>query len=203
MTITIIIIVITAALSIYAFQKREVYFRLLFNAYQIKHNQQIWRFFSYALVHANWGHLLINMFVLYSFGGQVERTFMAIFGSTKGSFYFILLYVFGILFATIWDYWKHQDDVYYNAVGASGAVNAVLFSSILMSPTSRLIIFPIPIPIPAFIFGVLYVAYSVIMARRGKDNVGHSAHLWGAAFGLLFTFALMPQEIIAFYQSLF
>ncbi len=200
--LTIVIVIITAIVSVVAFNNRTVYFRLLFNAYQIRYDRQYWRFLSYAFVHAGWGHLLINMLVLYSFGANVESHFASYFGATKGGAYFVMLYVFGILFSTLVDYGRYKDDYNYNAVGASGAVNAVLFASILLAPLSRLIIFPIPIPIPAWIFGLLYLGYSVYMSKRGNDNIGHSAHFWGALFGLLFTFMLMRQDIIAFYSNL-
>lgn len=201
--LTIIIIVITVLVSVIAFSNRTVYFRLLFNAYQIRYDRQYWRFLTHAFVHGGWGHLLINMFVFYSFGSSVEQYYTSFFGDVKGGVYFVMLYVFGILFSTLADYGRYKDDYNYNAVGASGAVNAVLFASILFAPLSRLMIFPIPIPIPAWIFGLLYLGYSIYMSKRGGDNIGHSAHFWGALFGLLFTFLLMPKEIIAFYSSLF
>ncbi len=201
--ITIVIIIITSAISILAFRNRTVYFRLLFNAYQIKNSNQYWRFFTYALVHGGWGHLLINMLVLYSFGQSVELQYTSAFGATKGEVYFLTLYVCGVIFSTISDYVRHKDDYNYNAIGASGAVNAVLFSSILLSPLSKLFVFPIPVPVPAWIFGILYLGFTIYMSKRGDDNIGHDAHLWGALFGLLFTFALMSNDVIAFYQSLF
>jgi Uncharacterized membrane protein (homolog of Drosophila rhomboid) len=201
--ITTIIIGITSIVSVLAFINREIYYKLLFNAWQIKSQRQYWRFLTYGFVHANWGHLIINMFVLFSFGKNVEHIFDAAFGPTKGDFYFLSLYLLGLLTSTLWDFIKHQDDYHYNAVGASGAVSSVLFSSILMAPMSKLLVFPIPIPLPAFVFGVLYLIYTVVMSRKGKDNVGHDAHFWGAIFGILFTFLLMSKEIISLYQSLF
>ncbi len=200
--LTIIIVIVTAVVSVIAFSNRTLYFRLLFNAYQIRYDRQYWRFLTYAFVHAGWGHLLINMLVLYSFGANVEAHFTSYFGATEGAAYFVMLYVFGILFSTLADYGRYKDDYNYNAVGASGAVNAVLFAGILLSPLSRLIIFPIPVPMPAWIFGLLYLGYSVYMSKRGGDNIGHSAHFWGALFGLVFTFLLMRKDIITFYTDL-
>jgi len=137
MIITFIIIITTGIISIGAFNNTELFDKLKFNAYQIKHSGEKWRFFSYALVHSGWIHLIINMYVLYSFGGVVEQTFTLHFGSI-GSLYFVLLYIGGVLFSTLFDFGKHKDNIYYNAVGASGAVSAVVFSSILVYPSGSI-----------------------------------------------------------------
>ena len=97
---------------------------------------------------------------------------------------------------------KHQRDANYRSLGASGGVAAVLFAAILFDPWTKLIIFPIPLPIPAFLFAILYVGYSVWMDQRGGDNVNHSAHLWGAAYGVLFTVLLQPAILSHFTRSL-
>jgi len=189
--VTIVIIIVTAIVSILSFSNRELYRRLMFNAYDIRHFRNGNRFFSYALVHADWVHLLINMMVLYSFGRSVETYYGFIFG-TKGIFYYILLYVGGTVLSTTPAYGKHKDDYSYSAVGASGAVSAVVFASIVFDPLNRIYLFMIPIGIPAIIFGVLYLAYSWYMARKNVDNIGHDAHFWGAVFGFFFTIAMKP-----------
>ncbi|MBN2614674.1 MAG: rhomboid family intramembrane serine protease [Bacteroidales bacterium] len=198
----LILIAVTVIVSIVAFGNRELFDRLKFTPYQIKNQRQSWRFLSYALVHAGWLHLLINMWVLYSFGSIVERTFQLQFGM-KGLFYYVLLYVGGILFSTLFDYGKYKNNVYYSAVGASGAVSAVVFASILIFPTGGIMLFPIPFSIPSWLFGILYLVYSAYMARNGKDNVGHSAHFWGAVFGLVFTAIVVPHVIETFIRQLF
>jgi len=150
-----------------------------------------WRFFSYSLVHSGWLHLLINIYVLYSFGKIVEQMLVIHF-ETKGELYYLLLYVGGVLFSTLFDFKKHKHDPYYNAVGASGAVSAVVFASILLFPSGSLFIFPIPFAIPSWIFGILYLIYSAYMGRKGVDNIGHNAHFWGAVFGIVFIIILIP-----------
>jgi membrane associated rhomboid family serine protease len=182
--ITILIIAVTAIISVIAFSNREVFRRLAFNAYDIKHFKNSYRFLSYALVHADWIHLLVNMMVLYSFGRIVEAYYGFYFG-TKGILYYILLYVGGIALSTLPSYGKHKDDYHYTAVGASGAVSAVLFASIIFDPMSKIMIFPIPIGIPAIIFGPMYLAYSWYMGKKNIDNVGHDVHFWGAIFGFV------------------
>lgn len=192
MSITVIIIGITLITSVLAFQNAEIFGQLKFNAYFIKEHKQWWRFFTYAFIHADWMHLLINMYVLYSFGDIVEDTYFNLF-SYKGLLYFILLYLGGLLFSTVFDFGKHKSDPYYNAVGASGAVSAVVFSSILIYPSGSIFLFPIPFPIPSWIFGILFLIYSAYMGKRSKDNIGHNAHLWGAIFGVVFTVLTIPN----------
>jgi membrane associated rhomboid family serine protease len=200
MILNIIIIILTSLVSVYAFYNAEIFSRLKFNAYAIKHRNQGWRFFTYGLVHAGWAHLLINMFVLYSFGKVVVQSFQHLFG-IKGYLFYLLLYVGGILFSTLFDFGKHKDDPGYNAVGASGAVSAIVFASILLYPSGSLYLFPFPFPIPSIVFGILYLIYTAYMAKRGSDNIGHNAHFWGAIFGLAFTLALKPGLAVMFWEQ--
>ena len=200
---TYAIIIITVLVSIAAFNNDELFQRFRFNAWLIKEKKQSWRFFSYALLHAGWMHLLVNMFVFFSFGRFVEQAFIQVFGVGQGLLYFTLLYVGGVLFSTLYDFSKQKANPYYDAVGASGAVAAVLFASILLSPVSSLFIFPIPFPVPAWLFGVLYIVYSAYMGKKGTDNIGHNAHFFGAVFGLLFTIAVNPAFAEGFVRQLF
>ena len=198
----IIIIAITTVISIISFGNRELMDKLKFNAWYVKHENQYWRLISYALVHADWIHLIINMYVFYSFGRIVEVLYKAHFGDI-GTFYFIILYVGGAFFATMYDYAKQKDNALYNAVGASGAVAAVTFASIILYPQGRIYLFFLPIPIPSTIFGILYLIYSWQMAKRGRDNIGHYAHFWGAVFGIVFTVVLKPALALQFIYNIF
>jgi membrane associated rhomboid family serine protease len=200
---TLSIIIITALISIIAFSNHDIFNQLKFNAWLIKDKNQSWRFFTYAFVHAGWFHLLINMFVLWSFGQLVEQSFTLIFGFPKGLLYYVLLYIGGIIFATLLDFGKHKNDPFYDAVGASGAVSAVVFSSIILAPDNTLIVFPIPFPLPAYVFGILYLIYSAYMGKQGKDNIGHNAHFFGAIFGIFFTIILKPALFQHFISRLF
>ena len=195
------IIVSTVIISLIAFNRRDWFDKLRFNAYAIKHDKQGWRFVSYAFLHADWIHLLINMFVLYSFGEVVWAYFQYLFAG-KAILYFILLYLGGIIFSVLIDFGMHKNNPYYTAVGASGAVSAVVFSSIILMPTAKLYLFFIPVPIPAVIFGILYLIYSAYQGRKGRDNVGHNAHFWGAIFGVVFTIILKPQLALLFLEQL-
>jgi membrane associated rhomboid family serine protease len=201
MVITYIIIFVTAVISIFALNNENLFAKLKFNAYDAKHSNHWYRFFTYGFVHAGYIHLFINMLVLYSFGVIVETYFKFYFPG-KSSFYYMLLYTGGLILAIIPSFGKHKNDVFYNAVGASGAVAAVVFASIILYPTGKIFLFFIPIPIPAPIFGIFYVAYEYYMAKRGGDNIGHDAHLWGAIFGVVFTLALKPGLALIFLQQL-
>ena len=196
-----LIILTSTAVSILAFYRRDIFDKLKFNAYAIVNHKQWYRFLSYGLVHADWMHLFINMFVLYSFGDIVLTFFKYHFG-LEANLYFILLYIGGLGFSTLYDFGKYKNDPYYNAVGASGAVSAVLFSSIILYPQGKIFLFFIPIGIPAPIFGILYLAYSVYMGKKNIDNIGHSAHFWGAVFGIIFTIAIRFEFLSEFIAQI-
>ncbi len=199
--ITIIIVAVTVVVSLLSFNDARLYGKLLFSPFMISHHRQGYRFLTHGFVHADWVHLGINMFVLYSFGEAVEFYFRNFFG-LKGGYYFILLYIGGVLFSSLPSFAKHKDNQYYLAVGASGAVSAVLFSAILIKPLSSIRFIFIPFDIPAFIFGVLYLVYSAYMSKKGKDNIGHDAHFWGAVFGFVFTILLRPSLFVDFIRQI-
>lgn len=201
MHITWILIILTAAVSVPAFSNKRLFEELRFNAYIIREHKQVYRFFSYALIHADWAHLAVNMFVLYSFGDQVEIMMKYFFGSL-GILFYVLLYVGGIGLSVVYSYEKHKHDSWYNAVGASGAVSAVVFSSIIMLPSSRIMFMLFPFPVPAVVFAVLYLVFSAYMAKKGNDNIGHDAHFWGAVYGALFTIILKPELALTFVNEL-
>lgn len=202
MGLNIIIVAVTVIVSILAFSNVDLANNLKFNAWLIKHKKQGYRFLSHALVHAGWLHLIINMYVLFSFGKIVEEAFRLQYGS-RGFLFYGLLYVGGVLFSTLFDYGKHKDDPYYNAVGASGAVSAVVFASILVYPSMELFVFPIPFALPSWVFGILYLIYSAYMGKKGVDNIGHNAHFWGSVFGIIFTIMLIPGVLPNFFKAVF
>lgn len=198
--VTLIIIAITALVSILCFTSRDLYDRLLFNASRVWHRKEWHRLFSYGLVHGGWGHLIFNMITLFCFGTVLERYFISIFGDIKGIILYVGLYVSAIAVSTLWDLIKHRDDWGYNAVGASGAVSAILFASILFEPKMGIYIYLIPIPVPGYIFAPLYLLYCWWAARRNMDNIGHTAHFWGAVYGFLFPLTFDPT-IFSFFLS--
>jgi membrane associated rhomboid family serine protease len=199
--ITLIIIAITVLFSIAAFNRPELFYRYNFNPYQTVRRKQWYRLFSHALLHANWEHLFVNMFVLYSFGNAMEKYFAYYFGHNVLLLY-LGLYLGGIVASSIKTLVKQKDNYNYNAVGASGAVSAVVFASIFFDPLNMIYFFAI-IPIPGILFGILYLWYSSYMSKRNIDNVGHEAHFWGAVFGFVYPLLLKPSLIYNFIDRLF
>ena len=200
--ITTFIIVITCIVSIAAFQEQnplpysmsrpEWFDKFKFNAYMIWQKRDFYRLISSGFVHGGWWHLIFNMLTLYFFGYLVEDTFIEIYGSVIGELLFVVFYLLAIAVASLSDLFKYRDDVYYNAVGASGAISAIVFASILIMPHLKISLFFIPIFIPGYIFGPLFLLYCQYMSKRNIDNVGHSAHFWGAVFGFLFPIIIYP-----------
>ena len=199
---TLILIIVTCLVSILCFAGILSGDRLLFHAYSVWHRKEWYRMLSYGLVHGGWSHLLFNMLTLYFFGGVVEAYFQAAFGETRGIVLYVLLYVSAMAVSTLWDLFKYRDDWNYSAVGASGAVSAILFASILFEPKMGIYIYLIPIPVPGYIFAPLYLLYCWWMARRNTDNIGHTAHFWGAVYGLLFPLACRPDIFHHFLSQL-
>ncbi|MGZ4034910.1 MAG: rhomboid family intramembrane serine protease [Bacteroidia bacterium] len=189
--ITYIIIGITAFVSITSMENHELKNKMMFNAYMIHHRKEWYRFFSNGLIHADYFHLIFNMLSLYMFGLNVEHGYKELF-EAKGILFFILLYVGGLIMSSIYSYEKHKNDIYYNALGASGAVSAVVFASIILYPTSGIMFVFFPVPIPAYIYGVIFLGIEYYLGKRGNDNIGHDAHLWGAVYGIIFTIILKP-----------
>ena len=196
--ITLVIVVLTVLVSWRAFHDQRLLDRLILWPPAIERHRQYERLLTHGFIHADWMHLLFNMITLWSFGGAVERVFVEWIGPAG----YVGFYLSAIVIAMLPTYLRHRHDPRYRSLGASGGVSAVLFSFILFDPWSKLIIFPIPVPIPAILFAVLYVGYSIWMDRRGGGNVNHSAHLWGAAYGVLFTLLLEPRVFTHFTQTL-
>jgi membrane associated rhomboid family serine protease len=189
LSITLIIVIVTTLVSIGGFNNHKIIDDLIFYPPAISERKQWYRFFSCGLIHADWGHLIFNMLSLYLFGRFVEKQFIDIFENYGKGFY-ILLYVLALAVSVLPTYFKNRYNAHYRSLGASGAVSAVIFAGLLIAPYLEVYFFFIPLPIPGFIFAPLYLIISVILEKRGGDNVNHSAHIWGALFGLAFVIVL-------------
>jgi len=194
MSITVFIIILTILASYIAFGNPLFFERLKFNAYEIIRHRRYFKFLTYGLLHADWMHLLVNMFVLFSIGSFVEDLFVFYYDGT-GYLYFATLYLSALVCSVLPLFFKHRNNFHYNAVGASGAVSSILFAYILMYPEGSVSFMFIPIPIPVAIFGILYLAYSTYKAKRGTDNVAHAVHAWGAIYGIAFV-AVLDWEFV-------
>lgn len=195
-SLTLILIVATAGVSLVAFRDATLMNRLILWPPAVSRGKQYYRLLSYGLVHADGMHLLFNMVTLYFFGRVMEQVFTHYIGDVG----YVLFYAGGLLVSILPSYLANRDNPGYRSLGASGAVSAVLFAFILLDPWNLLLVFFIPVP--AIIFAVLYVGYSVWAERKGRDNINHSAHLWGAAYGVLFMLIMEPRVLQIFWQQL-
>lgn len=185
--ITLAIIIITCLVSVPAFSSQKMIDDLIFYPPAIYRRNQWYRFFTCGFIHADWMHLAFNMISLYSLGSYVEGAFTEVFGG-MGKVLYIVLYFTSLFFCLLPTYIKHRDNSYYRSLGASGAVSAIVFAFILLFPTTELNLLFIP-GVPGFIFGALYLIISSVMSKRGDSHINHSAHLWGAVYGVVFTVA--------------
>ena len=195
--ITYIIIGITAVISFLCFNNQELFYKLAFNPYRTIKNKEWHRLITHGFVHADTNHLLINMFTFWSFGTYIEEGFDVLGFGTSG---FLGLYFGGMIVASLYDLIKHKNDPYYNSVGASGAISAVLFTSIFFNPFGKILLFAI-IPIPGILFGPLYLVYCQYMNKKGGGNINHNAHFYGAVYGLIYPLLLEPKLFYAFLSN--
>lgn len=196
--VTLAITGVTVFVSWRAFNDQSLMARLILWPPAIARHRQYERLLTHGFIHADWMHLLFNMITLFFFGRVME----VFFSQRIGSLGFLAFYLSAIVVAILPTYMRHQKDANYRSLGASGAVSAVLFSFVLLAPWEKLYIIPIPFGIPAFVFAGFYIGYSIWMDRQGGDNVNHSAHLWGAVYGMLFTVMLEPRVATTFVARL-
>jgi membrane associated rhomboid family serine protease len=202
MIVTYLLLGFTCLVSFLYMQNQEFKNKFMFNAYAIKHRNEWWRWFTGGILHADFIHLLFNMMTLYFFGEIVEALFNGqtiindqighpLFGPGKGSLMFFLMYISAIPISSAYSFFKNRHNPYYNALGASGAVSAVVYTFILLAPTYKIYIFG-AVGIPGWIYGILYLVISWNLARRNVGNIGHDAHFYGALYGFIFPLVFFP-----------
>jgi|SRR5882724_670798 len=199
LSITLVIVIITCLVSIGGFNNQKIIDDLIFYPPAVSQRNQWYRFFSCGLIHADASHLIFNMLSLYLFGVFVEDKFIEIFGD-KGKILYLVMYVSALAISLLPTYFKNKDNYNYRSLGASGAVSAVIFAGLLTTPYVEVGFYFIPPFIPGFIFAPLYLVVSVILEKRGRDNVNHSAHIWGAIFGL--AFVIIVGKLVAHYDAI-
>jgi membrane associated rhomboid family serine protease len=199
MSVTFIILCITCVVSFFAFSNAQITSKFLFNAVQIDQRKEWWRMITSGFIHGDFLHLFINMLVLFSFGQAVEYYYFISFG-TRATFMFILLYITAIPAANMISYYKHRNDISFNSVGASGAVSAVVFVSILYEPFRNIYLYGL-IGLPGIVLGGAYLLYSYYMANKQSDRINHDAHFWGAVYGIAFTTVFNPKIWIGFFNK--
>ena len=194
--LTLAIIAVTCVVSWIAFKDGKLMQRLLLWPPAVEKKHEYWRLLSYGLVHADFQHLLFNMITLFFFGRMME----GLYAGHLGPLGFLWFYLGGLLVSILPSYIKNRDNPNYRSLGASGAVSAVLFAFILFSPWSMIIVFVIPVP--AILYAVAFLGFSIYMDHRGGGYVNHSAHILGAAYGIVFTVIMDPRIIPYFLQQL-
>jgi membrane associated rhomboid family serine protease len=193
--VTFSIIAITVVVSLIGFTNEELRNKSLFYPYAMTSSSEYYRFLSHGLIHADYIHLFFNMFTLYSFGRFAE---VALFNKTE----YIILYVTALIASSIFDFIKNRNNSGYAALGASGAVSAVLFSTLIFDPWSKGVALFGILALPNIVFAVLYLWYCAYSAKRGGDNIGHNAHMWGSLYGFAFTAIVRPELFKDFLDKL-
>lgn len=193
MTLTLILIIVTCAVSLLAFSNDRLLEELLLWPARMNSPVQYYRFLTAGFVHADYAHLAFNMISLYFFGDAIERQV------GQGSLLF--LYLLGIIVSCIPSYFKKRGQPGYRSLGASGGVAAVIFASIYLQPWNQICMF-FAICIPSILFAVVYLSYTAYLARKGYGIVNHDAHLWGSVFGLVFMLVIDQSHGRYFLEEL-
>ncbi len=201
---TIIILLVTVVVSVVAWANSALFQRLLLNPYLMVRHREWYRLITHAFIHANFLHLLINMLVFLSFGQYIEIVLRqlhvsGIIGSAR--LHFVVLYIGAVVVSSTTTLYKHRNNPYYQSVGASGAVSAVVFFSIFFNPLDKVYLMAI-IPIPGIVFAIAYLIYSSYMSRKGGDNINHDAHFVGAVFGFIYPILISPRLLLFFLRQL-
>jgi len=196
--ITILIIAVTCIISFLSFSNEKLINELIFYPPAITRDRQWYRFITSGFIHADIQHLAFNMFTLYFFGRSWEYAYSGELG--VGEIWYVVLYLVSLIVSQVPSYIKNKNNYHYRSLGASGAVSAIVFSMILLMPWSTLYVFVIPVP--AIIYAVLYLGYTIYMSKKGGDYINHDAHLWGAIFGIVFSIALKPEVIGIFLEAI-
>jgi membrane associated rhomboid family serine protease len=185
LNITLVIVIITCVVSFTAFSNRKIIDDLIFYPPAISQRNQWYRFVTCGFIHADLAHLAFNMFSFYLFGNNVEEAFTQLFPQ-YGKGLYLGMYLLALVACLLPTYFKNKDNYHYKSLGASGAVSAVVFVGIFLFPLSKIGLFIIPPVIPGFIFAPIYLIASAYMSKKGGDNINHSAHFWGAVFGVAY-----------------
>jgi membrane associated rhomboid family serine protease len=211
--ITNILIIATVIISILGLRNFKLQDDCIFNPTAITYNHQWYRFITCGFIHADEIHLIFNMVSLYMFGNMLESFFEVDIFNQNGKFLFILLYISSLFFCLVPTYIKNKHNYNYRSLGASGAVSAVVFACIFINPLQGIGLLIIPgVYFPAFIFGFVYLGITAYLDKKGNSYINHSAHLWGAIYGIIFTaiavylyagtnaFVLFGQQVISYFK---
>ncbi|MBI1220998.1 MAG: rhomboid family intramembrane serine protease [Bacteroidetes bacterium] len=198
MSISLFFILVTIGISIWSFQNPDIKYKLIFSPTIIEERKEWYRFLTCGFIHADYMHLLVNMYVFYMFGDYVEKYYA--YAMPLGEIKYITMYLLTIVLANVRTFFKERHNHAYFSLGASGGISGIVFSYMLINPTAKLGLLFIPFYIPAYVFGPLYLLYSHYMSKRSGDNINHDAHLWGAVVGILFTAISSPDLVMRYFN---
>ncbi|SFC03066.1 Membrane associated serine protease, rhomboid family [Parapedobacter composti] len=193
-----IIFAFTIVTSIYTFSNHYLFGKFMLHPYSVSRGQRLHTLLTSGLIHRDWGHLLFNMLTFYFFGFSLEALLVQL--SSWGHVQFAMIYVLGLILSDVGTVFKQKNNLSYYSLGASGAICAVLFSFILFDPKMMLGIFFI-IPMPAWLFGMLFLGYCVWASKNARDGINHDAHFYGAILGVILTIVFYPWVIPHFIQQ--
>jgi membrane associated rhomboid family serine protease len=188
------IFALTIGASLFAFNNEELYGKMMLHPHSVYRKKNVFTLITSGLIHKDWMHLIFNMLSYFFFAFTLE--------SRIGHWQFAVLYIASLVLSDLPSVVKHKNDYWYHSLGASGAVSAVIFSFIMYDPMTKMMIMPLPIPIPAIIFGVLYLVYCHYASKHARDNVNHDAHFFGALCGVFITAILHPEILPQFVNQL-
>ena len=200
MSLNLIIIVLTILVSINAQNNMNLYSQLMMKPYEVMKRRQYWRFLTSGFVHDGYSHLGFNMFTLYFFGGAVEQYFGYILGSAS-TIVFIFFYLSALIVSDLPGYFKNKNKPGYNTIGASGAVSAMVFASIIYAPLNKICLFAL-LCLPGFILGIIFIVYSFTQSKNLSQNINHEAHLYGALYGIAFSIWVYPESLSIFLDQI-
>lgn len=198
---TALLILMTVLISMKGFKDQDFASNSSFYPFRIKRFGEYSRNITSMFIHQDWGHLAFNMISLYFFGGLMEKILVSSYGLVPGIILYIILYFCGGMFAHIYPYIRNKNNEQYAAIGASGAISAVIFAAIVCQPQMKMMLLFLPIPIKAYIFGPLYLAFEYFAYRSRKTNIAHDAHLGGAIFGIIYILILDINLATIFIDS--
>lgn len=201
MSATLIIVILTSAISLFCLNDKMWFDRLKHYPVAESRQGQYYRWLTSGFVHGSFIHLFVNMFVLYEFGRTVESYMIYHFGEIGGMILFVFSYVLIIIMSDIPTYYKNKENHYFASVGASGGVSGIIFIYILLFPWQNLYLFAI-VPLPAIVFGIMYLWYSTWASKNQNDMIDHEAHFYGAVAGMLIAIVSRPAIIPDFINNL-
>ncbi len=193
--ITLIIILLTAFVSLWGWIYYDIFRKSLFIPVVISENKEYFRFITSGFIHEDFVHLLVNMIVLFFFGIYLEYEFISIWGKFTGILVFMGFYIGSMVISNLPIYFMNRRDVTFNSLGASAAVASMVIVSLVMNPLKDICIYNVAC-MPAAILGGIYVLYSIFMSKRKNDRINHDAQIFGVILGLIFVLITKPAAIL-------